>query len=385
MIDKRKIRPFIRQALGDRLKTSGRGWDLYFCPFHEDTENASFIVYDEHCECKVCTPFHSSKGGWSNKGDVIDFIIAAEELHGGTCSMAEATAKLDGQIAIQSTPVRKASPSPRSFLPWEEIDSTRSPELRTKAMEYFTHRGLKAHSVDTHFLGSVSRVYGGHKVLYATIPNIAQGKVRKIKLRLQDEDAVRVVRTLSDDVVMPIRTAMAQRMKVEPDIVTDLQVAYHLFPRYTQVRNGIEGNLIYNLDRLIQKLPNGDLVFKRQSVLLIHEGEIKALAMEDAADQDDYGYPSIAAKEVASIAKALINVNRILIVGDREPNKTAPDGRVFNPGRDYAQNTLNAIGRSSGVEIIYPPEGYKDADRVVKAGLAHEWMKGYGVEPVKLR
>lgn len=367
-------REIVRQTWGEP-EFSGANYDLYFCQFHNDTNNPSFFVYDERCGCYACKPF---SGGQWNTGDGNNFLQA---VYGFTYKEAAEYIENGNFPEVKKKTRERDNGHP---LPWSALDETRTPEHRLQAAQYFVERGLKLASVDRRFLGARPWTNKDISALYMTIPYIGMRSVRKIRQRLNDKDALRVITTLDDAFLFQVRTKVANRKKITADEVTDPMLVEALFPKYLH-GGGIKSEIIFNLDRVVEKMPNGDLLFKRQAKLLIHEGEIKCAVMEDASDQDGWGYPSIHAKSVAAIGKALINVDKIYIVQDNEPDIVRPDGTIHNPGRDYAYKLFNEIGRPNDTTIIKPPDGLKAADDVVQAGFVHEWMKQYGMEPVKLR
>ena len=370
-------REIVRQTWGEP-EFSGANYDLYYCQFHEDSNNPSFFVYDEKCGCFACQPFVDQNGNRWSSGNAVNFIQAAHGI-----SYAEAMKFVDNGNFPENKQ-REAKRDNGHPLPWSVLDETRTPEHRLQAAQYFTKRGIKLASIDRRFLGAREWTMRDISALYMTIPYIGMRSVRKIKQRLNDQDALRVIKTLDEDFLIQVRIKAAARRKIEPELVTDDMIISALFPKYIH-GGGIKSEIIFNLDRLVEKMPNGDLLFKRQSRLLIHEGEIKCAVMEDASDQDGWGYPSIHAKAVKDIRKALINVDRIYIVQDNEPDQVRPDGTTFNPGKDYAYKLYNEIGRPNDTEIIKPPDGLKAADDVVNAGFVHQWMSQYNMEPVRLR
>lgn len=369
-------REIVQQAWGEP-EFAGSNYDLYFCQFHDDNANPSFFVYEERCGCFACEPFIDQNGKRWSSGNAVNFIQASRGI-----SYMDAKKFLEAGNFPEKVELRKRDKG--HPLPWSVLDETRTPEHRLQAAQYFTGRGLKLSSVDRRFLGAREWSMRDIKALYMTIPYIGMRTVRKIKQRLNTQDALRVITTLDNEFLQQIKEKTATRRRVTLDQVTDEMLVDALFPKYIH-GGGIKSEIIFNLDRLVEKMPNGDLLFKRQSKILIHEGEIKCAVMEDASDQDGWGYPSIHAKAVKDIRRALINVDKIYIVQDNEPDRIRPDGTIYNPGRDYAYKLYNEIGRPGDTQIIKPPDDLKAADDVVQAGFVHKWMETYGMEPTRLR
>jgi hypothetical protein len=381
------LRETVARLIPDRLAHHGAHADLYYCPFHDDVLNPSFMVKNQWCSCQTTSCTINGKL-W---GDVVDFLL--ELFH--VTKVWQLMEKLNMQLPDpppRTTPVAKDEPE-HNLLTWDHVKrGTRHQEL---AIPFFVGRGVKEPTIHTKWLGlypshpNKIRIDGTEhefRTRRYTIPDIAFGQVRKIELRLDQSRAREDLALLDPNLVAKVATKLEGKLGKFP---TDNQLTEVFFGgRYTRVGGGIKKELIFNVERLVQRITyEGTQGFFTPDLpyVLVHEGAFKALAMEDACDDAAFGYPSISCHAAGGLAAATAGVKEVIIVQDLDTDKVRPDGVIVNPGRDYAQRALEATGRRYGVRIITPPEGFNGADDVVKGGVVHEWMSKNGIEPIKLR
>lgn len=381
------LKDIVEQALGPGERSGG--WVRYRCPFHED-HSPSFIVGDKVCSCRAGCDMLGQE--WAN---VITFVAAFYKLPGRKAAAEWLTGKQQPTSIEKQRQYQREQPPPDAPLPWWEVESAY--QNKQVAEPFFTGRGLRASTMDSHWLGAKLLYpkmvdlpgYGAYKT-YITryaIPDIFNGKVRSIELRRDDAKARAMLRDgfIATDKLDAMRQKLAKTRPL--DAVSDEELLDAFFgAKYVRVKGGIRKDLVFNLERLMQVQPDGDVLLRHYPYVLVHEGRIKAMAMEDACDDPAYGYPSVAAKAAHGLANVTIAVKEIVVVQDRDTSrKDLRTGQLVNAGEMIARNTLIASGRTLGVNarIILPPEGFRDADEVVRAGLAHEWMATHGLSPVK--
>lgn len=381
------LRETIHRYMPERLKHRSPSYDMYLCPFHEDVLNPSFMVKDTWCGCQTDSCTMNGK----LYGDIVDFLIEYLDIR-KVQKLADYLRVNLPEPPKRELPVVKAEPE-HNLLTWEHVK--RGTRHQMLAIPFFVGRGVKEPTIHAKWLG----VYPSHahKVLIDgqeyefrtrryTIPDIAFGQVRKIELRLDQNRALEDLRLIDQNLVAKVSSTVAQQLKRPP---TDLELVEAFFGgRYTRVWGGVRKELIFNVERLVQRITHeGASGFFTPDLpyVLVHEGAFKALAMEDACDDASFGYPSISCHAAAGLAAATAAVREVIIVADNDPDKTRSNGTVVNPGRSYAERALEATGRRHGVRIIQPPEGFNGADDVVRAGIVHEWMSKNKIEPIRLK
>lgn len=352
------MRETVEQYYGDYLKKRRARYDMYLCPFHDDRQ-ASLLVYENKCECRAGCLINGDR-----QADIFAFIKALFKF----TTWTEVEELLDGKEAPKIERKHQPPPERPNRLVWAHVE--RGLRHQDAALKYFAGRGLHESTVRGFYLGQyvnhpfyVDALNTTFMCKRYTIPDVAFGVVRNIELRRDDEDAQRTLECLPQH--------LREQAKGDP-------LDYFFGARYLRVWGGIQKSLIYNVERVMQRVqvdgtwgwfcPDRDYV-------LLHEGALKALAMEEL------GYASISGKDAAGLAY-LTGVERLYIVQDNEPDKVRPDGSRHNAGREYALRALALSGRRLGHDafIITPPDGYKGADDAAKAGLAHDWMKSLGIE-----
>lgn len=335
------------------------------CPFHDD-HSPSFSVTPTRCICRS-----GCKIAGRQWGDVFDFV--REYL--GLRTLADAVRQLKGETAPPAV-TREIPAEPERTVGWWDVK--RLLQHQAEAIPYFISRGMTEASIKKYQLGaytdwpwktelSEERYY----VRRFAIPDIAYGVVRNIELRRDDDDA----RTRLQNIPAELRAQAGSEAN---------QLDFFFGGKYVRVPGGVHRNLIYNAERVLKRAtvegqqgwfsPDMDYV-------LVHEGGLKALVTEDAGGPD-YLFPSISAKGASGLAH-LYGVKRLIIVQDNEPDKVRRNGTKFNPGAEYAQRSVEASGRRSGVEIIKPPDGLKGADDVAMAGIVGQWLEQYNIRPVR--
>lgn len=374
VVDKYPLRAYLEDLLGPP-KYRRSSYDERLCPFHQDS-TPSFLVWDHHCVCKAGCQINGRE-----YGSVLDFVQEYFGINGIPAAIE----------ALGETPVPRKIDFPtvleKPSISWQDV--WRGYRNAAEAVPYFVGRGLREETIHERKLGV--RLWGhtpdgrADKMYcrrYA-IPDTAFGIVRNIFLRRDDEDTRRQIRSL-DWIGEAVDRLTIESGGIPP---TEERLADYLFGgRFTRIPGGIHRNLVFNAERAWERVKHEDEWgwFSRDlPYLLVHEGQIDALAMEDCLG-GDYGYPSIACKGAPGLGM-LKGVKELIIVQDNDKDKTRRDGSVFNPGAEYARRAIEVSGRVSGVRVIRPPDGYKDADDVVMYGDAQKWMESCGIEPIRLR
>lgn len=374
------IRSTIEQIIPTHLRQRGTRYDLYLCPFHEDT-TPSFWVTDSICHCEAGCSIAGR-----DYGDVLDFVRAYFDLR----TWGEVITRLTGDMP-EPPPRREVPKIVEKPLSWQDV--RRGLSLQEDAISYFKGRGLKEATVRKWNLGKYASwpykpLIEGKSYTFScgryTIPDIAYGIVRNIELRLDDASALEQLRGID----LSLKEAVAEYIqKKTGHLPSEKDLLPHFFGgKYMRVPHGIRRNLIGNVERVLWRIEHDGQqgwFSPDMPYVLVHEGLLKALVTEDACD-DEFYYPSISAKGAPGLA-ALSGVREIIIVQDNEPDKKRPNGGIHNPGRDYAYRAVELTGRrlGQGVRIITAPEGLKAADDVVAAGKVHEWLARNGIEPVR--
>lgn len=381
------LRETVARLIGDRLAHHGVSADLYHCPFHEDVLNPSFMVKDTWCSCQTGNCTINGKT-W---GDVVDFMLEYFRVTKVWQLMEKLNLALPDPPP-RTTPIPKPEPE-HNLLTWDHVK--RGTRHQSLAIPFFVGRGVKEPTIHIKWLGlypscankiKIDGVEHEFRTRRYTIPDIAFGQVRKIELRLDHARAREDLALIDPNLVAKVAAKLEAKLGKfpTPDQLTEVFFG----GRYTRVGGGIKKELIFNVERLVQRITyEGTQGFFTPDLpyILVHEGAFKALAMEDACDDTAFGYPSISCHAAGGLAAATAAVKDIVIVQDNDVDKVRPDGVVVNPGREYAQRALEAIGRRHGVRIISPPPDFNGADDVVKGGMVHEWMSKNGIEPVKLK
>lgn len=361
------IRSVAYRLIGDRLKKENHSYDLYLCPFHQDS-NPSFVVNETQCTCYAGCAINGRL-----YGDVFDFV---QELYGFPHSR-DAAVFLSAQPAEISRRELPIEDKPSYRLGWRDV--WRGTEHQKLALPYFHQRGLTDSTVRSYQLGKYVewkyyRTIAGVRHTFSaprySIPDIAFGTVRNIELRLDEQEAVRRLALVAPDL------RRAAEIEAGTDSARELS---HFFygPRYLRVPGGRRENLLFNADLVVQRIQydGGWGWFSREiPQLLVHEGALKALAMQDA------GYPSISCKGAPGLG-SLFGVKEIIIVQDNDED-VIRNGKTFNAGVSYASKALEMTGRTlgNGVRIISPPPEFKAADDVVLAGCVDDWMRQHGIK-----
>lgn len=372
------IRDIVFHTCGDRLSRSRTKYDLYYCPFHSDN-NPSFVVYDRSCRCYAGCLVHGREFG-----DVFDFV---SEFYGIT-DFQETARMLSGKLSEVVVHRDYPEVEPRKLLTMGDIE--RLHRNVSDALEWFEERGVSRFTAYEKHLGMTRdwpNTYTfrtgprkGEDVLIRTtrysIPNIALGEPMYCKLRVDDRILEAQWDAIKDGLALEVREDMAAHKSavtgkaVSPETISMKDVKRRLLgDRFTQLPGPKDSKATFNQDRFSRLTPKG-IEYPHYEYALIHEGEIKAMVMEDCTGDPHYGYPSVSNKESADIARILQNVKRKIIIADND-----------DAGQIYANKNLQWLGDA---EIIHPPDGLKAADDAVLENVVHEWMKGYGLEPVKL-
>ena len=381
------LRETVERFAGANLAKRSDGYDLYYCPFHNDIYHASFVVKDGYCRCLTECKINGKE--W---GDVVDFLMEILKVK-RVYQLAE---KLNMQLPTPPPKVLiSKEKEPDKPLEWWHVQ--KGVKHQVEALPFFASRGLREDTVKLHHLG----LYPSHPgekfeidgavfqftCKRYTIPDVAFGKVRKIELRLDPESADETIQLMNPSVRDKICAQFEQKTGRSADATHLRDIIFG--GKYTRVWGGIRRELIGNVERVMRRIEHDgqtgwfspDLPY-----VIFNEGAIKALALEDAAADAQYGYPAIYGHAPEGLG-SLHGVREIIIVQDNDPDKQKKDGTWFNPGYEYALKALEMTRRrlGQGVRIISPPEGFNGADDVVKAGLAHEWLNSHGLEPIKLR
>lgn len=358
------LRTLLRSVLGGNLKATHHSYDLYTCPWHTDRD-PSFVVYDSVCSCRAGCEINGKE--W---GDVYDFT---QEFYG-----------LDFQAAAELlSGKRNAEPLPRLIAPKQKkkrqlsmLDVERLHRNIEDALAWFESRCVSRFTAYEKKLGvdyHVSHKYifrhgkrAGEEVWNQTrhfsIPNIVFGDVYYCKLRRDDSYSLEQLDLMDQVLVEAIREDVAEELGREP---TNFELMQKIFPkRYPQKAGPKNAKLVFNAERCVRRTDAG-LEYLHWPYITIHEGEIKAMAVEDA------GYPALSNKEDENIARLVQNCKRVIYVRDND-----------DAGEAYALKHRNWIPH---LEIVSPPQGFKAADDVVQAGLIHDWFGKLGLEPMELR
>lgn len=371
------LRETVARLIGDRLRHAKHDHDEYLCPFHADVK-ASFLVFEGACGCMAGCAINGRE--W---GDVLDFV----KEYFGLRNWGEVEAELTGKFPSPIPKQKYAPVKPSKPISWQAVQQ--GVAHQAEATPFFHERGVKDKSIAAYQLGKYlswpnTLTIGGEPHTFRaqrySIPDIAFGRVRNVFLRLDEADARASLACLDS-------TLVEQRQREMKTKLTEQELMYDFFGgKFTRVPGGVRANLIFNAERVMQRIEyegwtgwfSPDMPY-----VLLHEGQLKAIVMEDACD-DEFYYPSIAGKGPQGIA-ACVGVKDLIIVQDNDPDKIKPDGTKHNAGRAYALRAVEISGRrlGQGVRIIRPPEGFKDADEVVKAGIHHEWLGSLGIEPLR--
>lgn len=372
------LRDVIFHSCGDRLYRTRPRYDLYYSPFRSE-RSASFVVWDDRC--------HDYGGHLINNkeyGDVFDFVM---EYYGIT-DFQEAARYLNGQLSVEVPKRTYTEIEPQRLLTISDIE--RLHENVADALEWFENRGVSRFTAYEKKLGMVNSwpssytfrggARKGQEIVFHTrryaIPNIANGEVMYCKLRLDDALADKQWQALPESLIEEVRHDIAAHKSaisgetVSPDDISDSEIRRRLLgDRFSQLPGPKDANATFNQDRF-KRLTTAGVEYLPYDIGLIHEGEIKAMTMEDCTGDPEYGFPSVSSKGGSNIAELMQKVNRIYIIADSD-----------EAGREYALKNQALLPQA---QIITPPDGFKAADDVVLAGQALEWMASYGIEPVRL-
>lgn len=371
------LREVVFEEISTRLAHRRGGYDKYYCPFHNDVHDPSFWVYENTCHCEA-----GCKINGKDYGDVFDFI--AEYYH--LSSFQAAAEKLGKNLPI-IVPNRSYEPKiVDDPVTMEEV--VRLHMNAAEALAWFTMRGVTPFTVDEKLLGMRSNyrdfytfrtgLRRGEKVWntsrYYSIPNVTFGVVQYCKLRRDDQYSMDQLRLIDPRLREEIREdiRLCAQALGRPGEVSDELLMESVFRRYPQLRHPLNANALFNTERVVRHTGNRVVEYIHLPYILIHEGEIKALVMEDCCDDPDYGYPSLSNKLDERVASAVRNVDRVIYVKDRSKDKTSSE--VVERHRLWIPR----------LEVIEAPEGLKAADDVVLAGQVHPWMSSFGIEPVRL-
>lgn len=373
------IRDVVFTMIPERLRIRRSSYDLYYCPLHDDRENPSLAVFNHHCTCYAGCTFNGKE-----KADVLDFV---RQMY----SIEDFPALLDSLrgLHMDAPPVQNIRRKIDREIPAPTMEQVNIFHRNVQdALDWFATRHVLPFTAYEKRLGMapayrngytfISGPNAGETVYHTTrrysVPNIAFGKVRSVKLRRDDQysqDQLTLMDPLElSDIKRDLaeRETRKQKRPVMAEEITDSMLVGWIFgDRYPQLPSS-DGKAIFNVERFAS-LSGGDLQYIEWPYGLIHEGEFKAMAMEDCVD-GIYGFPSVSNLANESVGKLLQNCKRKIYVQDNDEagEKNAEKHRKWIPD----------------LEVIKPPDGLKAADDVVNAGSVLEWMASIGIEPVKL-
>jgi len=379
ILERNPIRTTVFNILGAYSKRTPR-YDTYKCPFHSD-KNPSFIVYDGTCRCLAGCEINGR-----GYGNVFDFVATYFNMK----NTVEAANWLE---APDNRPLRVPPPIPtpakQTPLSWDDIRRGSQPKFQPLVLEWAKDRGLRSETVKEHHLGRYpswnNRVHWSDtetqtfQIPRFTIPDVAFGYVRNIECRRDDKEAHERLHMMDEQLYD--RAAAHIGSHAEEDLISML-----FGHRYTQVPNGIKKSLVKNVRRVVrQEMVDGLLsyVYPKMPYVLIHEGLLKALAVEDAPPDPDYMFPSVSCRGAEGISLATHAVQNIFIIQDNDwvAGKNGKEG--FSPGKRIADRTAELMSNRNNVKILVPPIGFKAADDMIKDNMLIDWLAENGIDPIR--
>ncbi len=113
---------------------------------------------------------------------------------------------------------------------------------------------------------------------------------------------------------------------------------------------------------------------------MVVEGGIDAHSLESATDEA--GYPAVAVKSMAGLDLAFRKISRLVIVAENDKPKERHDGTIGIAGEGFADRVA-AASKHPNCDVIFPPDDYKDANDVVRAGIVRHWLDPYDIFPIE--
>lgn len=364
------------------VRDHNRGGKHYVkCPYHGD-HHASAIVDEEFFWCMVCR----------EPVDIIEYVMRRDNVskYDAIQKLADGIDMGDNRVPVKRDPAeekRRAAESAEALrkLTWLAEVYTKNLPM---AMPYFSTRALSEQTARHFHLGGKpdftwkSEVPGHDVTLTApryAIPNLRSNTAVAVKLRRDDAKAIEIFETtdiLSNSERIDIRYAIADLYGIEPHRE---KVYPHLLdlmfgPKYWQ--HSGSSNRIFNLDR-VASIVDGSLQNKRLSYVVVVEGEVDAMSMEQA------GYPAVAVfNTTPDIHLAFRGVEQVFYLADNDTTKIH-NGRITNAGRQKGEALMTELQRSlpNIVRASFAREGFSDANDMIVRGVIHDYMKAKGFRP----
>lgn len=332
----------LEEILGLEPQTISGDFRTYYCPFHNDVNNPSFIAKGStgNCWCAAgCLV--GVEPGKEKFADAIDIVRRRFGV-----GYQKAVSMIEGKAHI---PAFEKKPAPEKRAPrYDASKCIRAHDHLDEVWPYFASRHITREQAEFHRFGA--HYYGKFKVQRFTMP-VMYGHIALAMVSRRDDAAVKALKMDPPDELV--------RMMAEPGFDFDKITG----PRYLTFGTS---RYVFNANRLFHPGPSG-LVYPITPVVFITEGQIDALNLERYT-----GAPSLATHGSPDLWKVLQSTEQVIIVRDNDPE----DEHGMFPGMRIALSIREQCGLPEDrVHIVAPYPEFKDANDMARAGVIQQWVK----------
>lgn len=378
------------QILG--VHQNGSTFYRYHCPFHDDRKPSLIAPQKQaaqgrtqRCTCLAGCP--ELQGA-----NIIDFLRAYYGL-----SFMEAVKRLDNSFDYKPTS-RKVRNHNYDYGKIKRLFTPRVQHLKQKnfreALPYFVGRGLneqisrlRAFTRDDQYQTyNTYELLSGKKLRFELpryiIPRFIWDQVVSVNARRDDEKAAQFVEYNWETAIAPVIEDLQLRDQAQGIIheYTISDIVEILFSKYKKwYTYGIPTDGIYNVHRLIQKNPDGQVLQPELSYVVVLESEFGAALLEQ------HGIMAVSTKTFRNVDKAFKNVESVYIWQDNDKPIRQKNGEFISAGQQIAEKLWSAMDHPNARIIKH--EGEKSPDDFVRKtpNQALDWLRNsYGIVPKPL-
>lgn len=358
--------------------------DLYCCDFHHEY-NASMAVYHDHIFCHAC----------HHVCDIYDWLMDVQGLSfvdskiyiKNFLKIADnegGSPKLNGRVYEKTNRPKKE----RQVIPLSDV--AKYEKLGYLVEPYLTHRRLETPILTANHVGGTiwSRRYkmrNGQQIELnhnrVAIPHKLGDQVYSMNFRRDEFSTQNALMMASGGLFDEVREDLAIQREKRLDQVSDERVMRALFgPKYQKPEGTMDS--VFGIDQIMRRDETGHLVFPRTPYALLMEGEMNALAAQQA------GYIALAVKASKNLdlQHTFHNVMIKYIIVDNDPDKELRNGEIFNAGEDNAWRLYEALGSERDTtRLVHLPDGIKDLNELAQKSRIDEFLMSapYCIEPRK--
>lgn len=351
------------------------GTPLYRCPFHNDVNHPSLVVYTQRNTCRCLAGCQISDNG-NPYASTIDVVMKAYNI-----SLQDAVTMLVGESSW-SPPKKKerTAPTPKSDRFFNNILT--ATKTIHRAETYLRERRIGMPFAQRVKLGAITyqskefittpkHILPSLPAQRIIVPYLRGGNVYSFVSRLDMMDARMLL--MSMDEVYWQAAEEAGYTEWEDVAAFVFGSRYRSYPLSTS-------NTLY-MEELFRRQRDGKIIQPHFEVAFLMEGQFDVLSMIEHGK-----LPAGATAGYNKVPEITSNVETIIWVLDADPlTVDTVTGEVTSPALRVCDRVRTLCGRTEGVNwlSVYPASGCKDVNDMAKAGVLQDWLTEIGMDGVR--